>query len=164
MTPRSVRRMAMLLAAVGLAAGRPHGIAFGQPFLKARRLLSIVGYSPGRRFVRPTGLAVDERGRALYVADPDQGEIAVFTLQGAPTFVIKEGAGFRPVAICTRASGELLVLDERENAVKALVKRELRVRLRLSDGASSDPPNISRMAVDSRGNLYLVDQRNCRIL
>ncbi len=137
-------------------------------FDEAKSAVGYLGDRPGKgKLTEPIGIAVSRDGR-IFVSDGAARKVFVYTRKGAFAGVIGRDGEFdtpSDIAIDERA-GRIYVVDSKQHRVRVYtLKRFKYVRTIGSRGIGGRgrfnfPTNV---AVDSRGNLYVVDTGNFRV-
>lgn len=137
-------------------------------FDKTNSAVGYLGDKPGKgKLTEPIGIAVSRDGR-IFVSDGAARKVFVYTRKGAVAGVVGRAGEFDTpcgIALDERA-GRIYVVDSKKHRVRVYtLKRYKYVRTIGSRGIGGKgtfnfPTNA---AVDSRGNLYVVDTGNFRV-
>lgn len=133
---------------------------------EANFLLAIGGPD---RFVRPTGLAVDNNGGRLYVVDTGAHDLKVFNLTGKFLKTIgKRGTGdveFNfPTNVCVDSAGKVYVADSFNFRVQIITPGGQLLRKFGSNGDGFGQfTRLKGVGVDSEGHIYAVDAGFCNV-
>lgn len=167
---RRSRRRAEVVSPVGVAAARDGRVFVSDPGAAAVHVLDGAGRRtgglppPGGKWIRPTGLALDEGRDRLYVADTGTHRVHAYRLSGERLFTIgRRGVGkgefnFPTYLWADAERGRLLVCDS------------MNFRIQIFDEAGkyaggfgengNRPGYLARprgVSLDSDGNIYVVD-------
>jgi DNA-binding beta-propeller fold protein YncE len=129
---------------------------------KGRFQRFIGGGNQEPRFQRPTGMAIDQRAKRIYVTDTLRHQVLILGLDGSLIRAIgRRGKGdgeFNFPTAVTLAAGNLYVVDAMNFRVQTLTLEGQFVRsfgkLGTQTGTLNRPKGI---AADTDGNLYIVD-------
>ena len=137
---------------------------FGQRGRELTFYYSVNGYERDAWFGEPAALALDERSNLLYVADRKDGTIDAFSIQGIAKFRYgaKEKLG-PPLAVAVDKKGNIYVAENIGGPIKIIDSKRQITTLQLEAAEGDDTPKPGRMTFDRDGNLYVVDQANCRL-
>jgi len=112
---------------------------------------------------RPTGIAVDKKGKRLYVSDTKKDTVEVYDLNGKKIQTIGErgqdpGQFNFPVDLCVDNNGDLYVVDTMNFRIQIFNSngKFLTMFGRHSDG-TGDFGRPKGVSVDSEGNIYVAD-------
>lgn len=119
---------------------------------------------PGTPFKQPTGLAIDEEHKRLYVTDTHEHHIEVFDLETLEYIQTignrgsEEGEFNYPAHITVDDKGTLYVVDTMNGRVQTFDRRG---RFIMAFGQFGDVPGMfarpKGISVDSEGHIYVVD-------
>ncbi len=173
--PQQVRRFRSICLMVGcwlaLSQGR-HACAADA--LRLRHLFSASNAHGGGTFLNPQGLDYDSLRSELYVADTGNSQIVVLSRTGLPLHRyqhwVRGADGDRligePGAVLALPGGKLAVTDRLSDAIDLLdfrggVIQSIDVTAALGANERAHP---GRLARDTEGNLYVVEQNTARVL
>ena len=119
--------------------------------------------APGRRFVAPIGMAVNERGW-LFVSDAELGFVAVLDRDGRPIDAIGRDLLLRPTGIARdAANARLFVADTRANNIKIFSETGELLDTLGHEGDASDALNAPTYLAFSNGRIFVADTLNSRV-
>lgn len=115
-------------------------------------------------FKEPTGVFFDRRAEEIYVADTRNNAIAIFNREGTPLFSF-DGVE-QPRKVMVGDDGRIYVIDvEAGQGVKIFSYRGEFLGLFTFPGfKGTEPVNPVSMTIDTKGNLYFLDQANLKVL
>jgi sugar lactone lactonase YvrE len=135
------------------------------PALPIRLLFTVLGYTPGQPFRRPAAVALDQARRTLYVADPGDHAIVALSLQGVPGYRLEAGPRFEPISIALDPEGRVFASDRTTGRIRVFgPSGALDQELDLAELGHAEAARAGRITLSKDGQLYCVDQANCRIL
>ena len=113
-------------------------------------------------FERPEGVAVDDSGGRIYVADTARNSVSVLDLRGGilATFGGKSRRSpeFTKPTSLVLVRDQLYVLDSFASRVQVMDLQGNIIRPLRTPNDNASPPNHAGLAVDSAGNLYISDE------
>jgi len=154
-------RLCIAFLLILLAVAASHAGPFDQGARDFVFCFSVSGYEQETWLAEPSALALDERAGLVYVADTRAGDVAVFSLQGAPKS--QPGKVKAPVGLAVDKGGNLYVSESEGGPIKILNPKGEASILEIPVGEGEEPAKPGRMAFDRDGNLYVVDRAACRI-
>jgi len=135
------------------------------PELPVHLIFSLNGFAPDSQYRSPEALLVNERDRALYVADSGSRQVGVSSLQGVLGFAIVAGPRFEPISLAQMADGRLLVSDDATGGIKVFDQSgKLQAELNLAQLTGIEGARAGRLTVDRKGRLYCIDRAHGEVL
>lgn len=151
----------LLVILLGLTAAACFGYAFGSGF---NFFLLITGFRDDTFFGEPCAVAVSDRAGNLYVADSKFGTVDVFSVLGMPVEQYGRGCGLSaPIGVGVGKDGRVWVSEKGSPALRVIDKEGASSSFDVPVPEGDSDPQPGRMDFDRDGNLYLVDEANCRI-
>jgi DNA-binding beta-propeller fold protein YncE len=121
-------------------------------------VFSVTSYSGGRKFATPQAVFVDQSRGDVYVADTNNGRIAVFDSQGSVVgdfrHYVRGDSDAEPVGVAVDKAGEICVTDSSSHVIYVYDIRGRQLRS-IAPEASDRDAMFGRMTIDSSGRLYV---------
>ncbi len=129
--------------------------------LNSDKLLFVIDSDTvGRKLFSPADVAADGKGR-IFVLDPISQDVSVLSKEGK---FLNRWPATNAVALCATLNGDVYVADNRNMEIRRFsADGKL---LKTMGGAGTGKGKFMRpfrMALDSKGNLYVIDQGNKRL-
>lgn len=171
-----LREQLRLMRPYGVAVDKADRIFVADPAQRSVLVLDREGHSVSRwkgnaqfPLYLPIGLAFDSDGR-LFVSDSFAGQVVIFEPTGKPVAAFGKSVFKRPGGMAFDGKrGRLYVADAKLNQILFFDARTLQLLKAMGGQSTSGAPEEGRfsaptnLALDSTGNLYVVDTWNCRV-
>ncbi len=140
--------------------------ACGQGSIELEEALTIDGTSSGLRFQNPSDIAYDGTRDEILMADVDAGRVYIFDRHGELSGALGRSGELRlPYAVAVARDGTIYVAEKGSHAIKIFRGEKGRIggapdRWDLPGKVGNEVASADKLAVDSRGDLWVVDGSN----